>query len=265
MRSISMKRVCGALLVLFLLLLCAQAFAAQQAGKTYQLILLRHGESVMNTKKCFSGWGDTYLTEKGTSAALKVGEFLKKEGISFDVVYTSYLSRAIKTAWMALEGMDMMWIPVYTDWRLNESSYGAFDGKTREEVVAMWSEEQVKSWELSFDMPPAPLASDDPRSPAQDPRYSAIPKDKIPQAESMKDTVVRIRAYWQEVLIPALRSGKTIMVVGHSNALRALSKCIDDTLDEKTLKQMAIPNTTPIIYTLDTNMKPISHRVLEVK
>jgi len=231
--------------------------------KTYQLVLLRHGESVMNTQKKFSGWGDTHLTEKGAAAALKVGELLKKEGFSFDAVYTSSLSRAIKTAWLALEGMEMMWIPVYTDWRLNESSYGAFDGKTREDVVAIWNEEQVKKWELSFDMPPSPLASDDPRSPARDPRYSAIPRDKIPQAESMKDTVIRIRAYWQDVLIPVISSGKTIMVVGHSNALRALSKCIDDTLDEKTLKQMQIPNSTPIIYILDTNMKPVSRRILE--
>jgi len=159
----------------------------------------------------------------------------------------------------------MMWIPVHTDWRLNESSYGAFDGKTREEAVAVWNEEQVKNWELSFDIPPPPLASDAPSSPAKDPRYKAIPKDKIPQAESMKDTVARIRAYWRDVLIPVISSGKTILVVGHSNALRALSKCIDDTLDEKTLKQMGIPNTTPIVYTLDTNMKPVSRRILDLQ
>ena len=264
------KRVCVALLVLALLLPYAQAIAVPEAakkqeGKTHQLILLRHGESVMNTQRRFSGWGDTHLTEKGVSAALKVGELLKKEGISFDAVYTSYLSRAIKTAWLTLEGMDMMWIPVHTDWRLNESNYGAFEGKTREDAVAVWNEEQVKTWEFSFDLPPPPLASDDPRSPAKDSRYSAIPNDKIPQAESMKDTVVRIGAYWQDVLIPAIRSGKTIMVVGHSNALRSLSKCIDDTLDEKTLKQLEIPNTTPIIYTLDANMKPVSRRVLDVQ
>ena len=231
--------------------------------KTYQLILLRHGESIMNTQKRTSGWGDTHLSEKGVSAGLKVGELLKKEGISIDAVYTSSLSRAIKTAWLALEGMDMMWIPVHASWRLNETEQGAFEGKTREEIVVMWNEEQVKKWESSFDMSPPPLVSDDPCSPAKDPRYSAIPRDKIPQAESMKDTLDRIRAYWQDTLIPVIKSGKTIVVVGHSNALRALSKCIDDTLDEKTLKQMPIPNTTPIIYTLDANMKPISRRVLE--
>jgi len=261
-----LKQVLGALLVLFLLLPCAQALAAsaeKREGKTYQLVLLRHGESVMNTQKRTSGWGDTHLTEKGVAAGLKVGELLKKEGISFDAVYSSCLSRAIKTAWLALEGMDMMWIPVHTNWRLNETKQGAFEGKTREEIVAMWNEERVKNWENSFDAAPPPLASDDPRSPANDPRYRAIPKNKVPQAESMKDTLDRIRAYWQDTLIPVIKSGKTIMVVGHSNALRALSKCIDDTLDEKTLKQMSIPNTMPIVYVLDANMKPISRRVLE--
>jgi len=260
------KRVCGALLTLSLLLPCAQALAAPAAekkeGKTYQLVLLRHGESVMNTQRRYSGWGDARLTEKGISAALKVGELLKNEGIAFDAVYTSYLSRAIKTAWTTLEGMDAMWVPVHPDWRLNESSYGAFEGKTREEVLSVWTEDQVKSWTVSFDTLPPPLASDDPLSPANDPRYRAIPKKKIPQAESMKDTVARIRAYWREVLIPVIKSGKNIMVVGHSNALRALSKCIDNTLDEKTLKQLDIPNTTPIIYTLDANMKLVSRRVL---
>ena len=266
----SMQRVCGALLVLILLLPYAQAFAApadakKQESKTYYVVLLRHGESVMNTQKRVSGWGDTHLTEKGVAAGLNVGKLLKKEGISLDAIYTSSLSRAIKTAWLALEGMDMMWIPVHTDWRLNETKHGAFEGKTRDELVAGWNEEQVKNWELSFDLPPPPLASDDLRNPANDPRYSAVPKDKIPQAESMKDTVVRVRAYWQDVLIPVVSSGKTIMVVGHSNALRALSKSIDDTLDEKTLKKMEIPNTTPIIYTLDANMKPVSRRVVGVQ
>jgi len=264
----SLKRVFWSLMVLGMLVLpCAyvlnaQTTAAKPEGKTYQIILLRHGESVMNTQKRTSGWGDTHLTEKGVAAGLKVGELLKKEGITVDVVHTSYLSRAIKTAWLALEGSGTMWVPVRTDWRLNETKQGDFEGKTREETVAMWSEERIKNWENSFTITPPPLAVDDPRSPASDPRYSGVSRDKLPQAESMKDTVERINAYWQSELIPALRSGKTVMVVGHSNALRSLSKCIDDSLDENTLKQMPIPNTIPIIYTLDANMKPISRRVL---
>jgi len=261
----SIKQICKTLLASALLLLShAQAASeAKQEGKTYQIILLRHGESMMNTQGRTSGWGDTHLSEKGAAAALEVGKLLKKEGISFDAIYTSYLSRAIKTAYLTLEGMDMMWIPIHTDWRLNETNQGAFEGKTRDEQVAIWGEKQVKDWELSFDMRPPLFASDDPSSPTKDLRYSAF--SNIPQTESMEDTLKRVRAYWQDVLIPAVRSGKTVMVIGHSNVLRALSKCIDDSLDVKTLKQMSIPNSAPIIYTLDADMKPVSSRVLSVQ
>ena len=233
---------------------------AEPSEKTYQVILLRHGESVMNTQKRTSGWGDTPLSEKGTAAALQTGELLKNEGVAFDVVYSSQLSRAIKTAWLALEGMGKMWIPVRTDWRLNETNQGAYEGKTRDELVAEHGEDKVKEWEDSFVLRPPAMVSDDPRNPANDPRYSGM---DVPQAESMEDTLNRIRAYWQTELVPVVRSGKTIMVVGHSNALRALSKSIDDSLDVKTLKQMPIPNNVPIIYTLDADMKPVSRRVLE--
>ena len=233
---------------------------AGAAAKTHQIILLRHGESVMNTQKRTSGWGDTHLTEKGAAAGLQVGELMKKEGVTFDEVHVSQLSRALKTAWLALEGMDKMWIPVRSDWRLNETNQGAYEGKTREEQVAEHGEETIKAWEASFTLRPPVMAADDPKNPANDARYKGI---DVPQAESMEDTLNRIRAYWQEELIPVLRSGKTVMVVGHSNALRALSKSIDDSLDTATLKQMAIPNTIPIIYTLDANLKPISRRVLD--
>jgi len=264
----NMKRVCGALFTLFLLLPCAQSIATpaatkQQEDKTYQVILLRHGQSYMNVERRTSGWGDTHLTEAGRAAGLKVGELMKKEGVTFDAIYTSYLSRAIRTAWLALEGMDMMWIPVHTDWRLNETKHGAFEGKTRAENVTAWGEEKVNSWEATFNMRPPSLEANDPRNPANDPRYSAF--QDIPQVESMEDTLVRVRAYWQNVLIPAMRSGKTIMVVGHTNVLRVLSKSIDDTLDVNTLRQMDIPNTVPIIYTLDANMKPVSRRLLGVQ
>jgi len=232
-------------------------------AKTHTIILLRHGESVMNTQKRTSGWGDTHLTEKGVAAGLKVGELLKNEGISFDVIYTSCLSRAIKTAWLTLEGMDKMWIPVHPNWRLNETNQGAYEGKTREEQVEEYGEETIKAWEASFTARPPEMAKNDPKNPASDVRYASVADDVLPQAESMEDTLKRIRCYWQEVLVPELRSGKTVMVVGHSNALRSLSKSIDDTLDEATLKQMSIPNTLPIIYTLDADMKPISRRVVE--
>ena len=257
-----LKRTCGALLVLSLLLLCAQALvtAAEAQEGIYTVILLRHGQSYMNVERRVSGWGDTRLTEAGRAAGFKVGELMKREGVTFDAIYTSYLARAIKTAWLALEGMDMMWIPVHTDWRLNETEHGAFEGRTREENVAAWGEDKVNNWEATFDMPPPPLVPGVP-SPADDLRYSAF--SNIPKAESMEDTLVRVRAYWEEVLIPAMRSGKTIVVVGHTNVLRVLSKCIDDTIDINTLRHMNIPNTVPIIYTLDSNMRPVSRRVVE--
>ena len=265
MKKLFMERAGKSLTVIALLLLvCMQATsgpAAEKRGKgAYQVILLRHGESVMNTQSRTSGWGDTHLTEKGAAAGLAVGKLLKHEGISFDAVYSSSLSRAIKTAWLTLEGMDKMWIPVHTDWRLNETNHGAFEGKTRQEQVAGWGEELVAKWEAGFNVLPPLLASNDSNNPANDPRYKGIPN--IPQGESMEDTLKRIKTYWQKELIPVLRSGKTIMVVAHSNALRCLSKSIDDSLDTATLKKMAIPNTAPIIYTLDANMKPISRQVL---
>ena len=234
------------------------------AEKTHQIILLRHGESVMNTQKRTSGWGDTRLSEKGAAAGIQAGELLKKEGITFDAIYASRLSRAIETAWLALQGMDKMWIPVKTDWRLNETNQGAYEGKTREEQVAMSGEEKIKEWEESYDIAPPAFAAGASESPTNDPRYNAV-KNEIPETESMKDTVARINGYWNDVLVPTLKSGKTVMVVGHSNALRSLSKSIDNTLEEKTLKQLPIPNTTPVIYTLDADMKPISRKVLEAK
>ena len=241
----------------------AENAAGRSDKTTHTIILLRHGESVMNTQKRTSGWGDTYLTEKGVAAGLKVGELLKNEGVKFDAIHTSYLSRAIKTAWLALEGMGAMWVPVNTTWRLNETNQGAYEGKTRDEQVAEFGEETIRAWESSFTLRPPEMAANDPMNPAGDPRYAAF--GNIPQSESMEETLARIRAYWLEVLVPELKAGKTVMVVGHSNALRSLSKSIDDSLETATLKKMDIPNTLPIVYTLDADMKPISRRVLEAK
>ena len=261
-----MKYMCGLLVCLFLALpvlpASAAAPVAKPGGETYRLVLLRHGESVWNKENRFTGWADVPLTEKGMVGAFKAGELMKKEGLSFDEVHTSYLGRAIKTAWLALEALDTMWIPVHVDWRLNERSYGDLEGKTREEVTAASGAEQVKIWRRSFDVPPPPLADDDPRSPVRDSRYRAIPRDQIPRAESLKDVIARSQPYWDSVLVPAIRSGRNIMVVGHSTALRALSKCIDPDLDETALQKLEIPNSTPIIYILDAHLKPISRTVL---
>lgn len=258
-----MKRLCAVLMCLFVVLAAAPVHAAE-AGKTHTLVLLRHGESTWNKEGRFTGWSNIPLTAKGEAGAFKAGEIMKKEGLSFDEVYTSYLNRAIKTAWLALEGLDEMWVPVHADWRLNERSYGDLEGKTRKEVTEARGEEQVKIWRRSFDVPPPPLSYDDARSPAKDPRYKALPKGAIPQSESLKDVIARSQPYWDSVLVPALKAGRTIMVVGHSTALRALSKCIEPGLDEKALQKLEIPNSTPIVYILDADMKVVSRTVLAV-
>ncbi len=243
----------------------ALAADAQREGKTFQLVLLRHGESVQNTQKRASGWSNTPLTQNGIAGASAAGELMKKEGIALSAVYTSSLNRAIKTAWVALESMDRMWIPVKPTWRLNETYEGAFEGTTEEERIAMAGREKAENWKGGFEALPPPLPFSDPKSPANDPRYDAVPKGEFTDGESMKDTLVRIRSYWEKTLIPALKSGETIMVTGHGNILRALSRCLDDTLDEKTLKGMPMPNSTPIVYTLDADMKVISRKVLDGK
>ena len=265
----NIKQACGALLALILLLPCAQALAApaaaqKQEGKTYQVVLLRHGQSNMNVANEYSGWSDAYLTEAGIAGGLKAGELMKKEGLAFDAVYTSFLKRAIQTAWLALQGLDMMWVPVHTDWRLNESNYGAFEGKSPEGMRAIWSEEQIKKWQASYDISPPPLSINDPKSPVNDARYSHVPKFQLADSESLEATFARVNAYWQHVIIPAMKSGQTrIMVVSHSNALRALSMSIDPEINKDTVTKLRIANTTPIIYTLDADMKPISRRMLE--
>ena len=235
--------------------------SAAVPGKTYTLVLLRHGESLWNKEDRFTGWSDVPLTEKGEAGALKAGKLLKAEGLSFDTVHTSYLGRAIKTTWLALEGMEQMWLPVQKDWRLNERSYGALEGKTRKEAAASSSEEQVKIWRRSFDVPPPPMAYDDPRSPTKDPRYQAVPRQQIPQAESLKDTIARVKPYWQNELVPQIRSGKKVLVVAHSTLLRALVANFSAMTPEE-LQKFEIPNSVPLVFELDSNLKPVSHRVL---
>lgn len=230
-------------------------------GKTYTLVLLRHGESLWNKEDRFTGWSDVPLTEKGEAGALKAGKLMKAEGLSFDQVYTSYLSRAIKTTWLSLEGMEAMWLPVQKDWRLNERSYGALEGKTRKAATEESGAEQVKIWRRSFDVPPPPMSYDDARSPAKDPRYKDVPRASIPQSESLKDTIARVKPYWQNELVPQIRSGKKVMVVAHSTLLRALVASFS-TMTPDELQKFEIPNTVPLVFQLDHDMKPVSHRAL---
>ena len=259
------------LLVLVLLLLPLGYAAARPAAESQavnvqpnvqpgQVILLRHGQSFMNVEARVSGWGDTYLTDAGRAAGIAVGELMKREGVTFDAVYTSYLARAIKTSWLALEGMDKMYVPVFKSWRLNETEHGAFEGRTRAENTAAFGEETVNKWLSSYDVPP-PRLTRGTSSPRDDQRYDRD-RNLIPEGESILDTYNRVKAYWNEVLAPAVRSGQTIMVVGHTNVLRVLSKVIDETIEFSDLTQLNIPNTVPIIYTFDVNLRPIERRVL---
>jgi len=260
----SMRRT---LLVLVLLLLPLAYAIARPAAESQtaneqpgQVILLRHGQSFMNVESRVSGWGDTYLTDAGRAAGIAVVELMKREGVTFDAVYTSYLARAIKTSWLALEGMDMMYVPVFKSWRLNETEHGAFEGRTRAENVATFGDERVSQWLASYNVPPPRLAPGT-SSPRDDRRYDGF-RNVIPEAESIQDTYNRVKAHWDEVLAPAVRSGQTIMVVGHTNVLRVLSKVIDETIEFSELTQLNIPNTVPIIYTFDANLKPVERRVL---
>jgi 2,3-bisphosphoglycerate-dependent phosphoglycerate mutase len=260
----SMRRALLAL-VLFLLPLTyaiARGAAESQAANVQpgQVILLRHGQSFMNVESRVSGWGDTHLTDAGRAAGIAVGELMRREGISFDAVYTSYLARAIKTSWAVLEAMDMMYVPVYKGWRLNETEHGAFEGRTREENVAAFGEEIVSQWLASYNVRPPRLASGTP-SPRDHRRYDRF-RNEIPEAESILDTYNRVKAHWDDVLAPAVRSGQTIMVVGHTNVLRVLSKIIDETIEFSELTQLNIPNTVPIIYTFDANLKFVERRII---
>lgn len=255
-----MKRLLGTLLCLFALSLLGTMSSA--AEKTYQLVLLRHGESTWNKEHRFTGWADVPLTEKGENGAFRAGELMKEAGLSIDAVYTSRLGRAIKTAWLALEGMERMWVPVNNVWWLNERCYGDLEGKTYDEVTADKGEEQMKIWRRSFDVPPPPFPKGDPRSPLADARYSDVPPFLLPEGESLELVIARLEPYWNTVLVPEIYSGRKIMIAGHSTALRALSKHIDPSLDEEALSKLEISNSTPIVYILDENLRPVSRTVL---
>lgn len=239
------------------------SYAVQAEETVYKLILLRHGESQWNLEKRFTGWSDIDLTDKGRAGALKAGELLKKEGVAIDEVHTSKLKRAIETAQLAQKGMSAEWLPISKYWRLNERCYGDLEGKKRSDVAKEFGDDQVKVWRRSFDVPPPALSVEDPRSPVKDPRYTDLDPRVIPAGESLKDVIARVGPYWADQLYPAIKSGKTVLVVGHSTNLRALSSWIEPNLDEKALQKLEIGNSKPIIYELDKNMKLLSRKVLK--
>ncbi len=226
-----------------------------------KIVLLRHGESIWNKENRFTGWTDVDLSEKGVSEAHKAGKALKDGGFVFDAAYTSVLRRAVKTLWIALEDMDLMWISVHNSWRLNERHYGALQGLNKSETASKYGEDQVLVWRRSYDVPPPALEKGDPRSPANDPRYKDLDKKDIPLTECLKDTVARFLPYWHETIAPAVKSGKRVIIAAHGNSLRALVKYLDGVSD-KDIVGLNIPTGLPLVYELTDDLKPIKNYYL---
>lgn len=226
-----------------------------------KIVLLRHGESTWNQENRFTGWTDVDLSEKGLKEAQKAGEVLKKEGFVFDIAFTSVLKRAIRTLWITLDKMDLMWIPVQHSWRLNERHYGALQGLNKAETANKYGEEQVLVWRRSYDVPPPALEKTDERYPGNDPRYKDLDEKDIPLNESLKSTVDRFIPYWHEVIAPTIKSGKKVIIAAHGNSLRALVKYLDNISDEEIIS-LNIPTGIPLVYELDDDLKPIKHYYL---
>ena len=227
----------------------------------YKLVLLRHGESTWNKENRFTGWTDVDLTEKGREEALQAGRLIKAEGLSFDVAYTSVLKRAIRTCWITLDELDLLWIPMPRSWRLNERHYGALQGLNKAETAARHGEEQTLIWRRSYDAPPPPLTLDDPRHPAKDPRYALLPPADLPLTESLKDTVARFLPYWDDTIAPAIRAGQRVLIAAHGNSLRALIKHLDR-ISDTDIVELNIPTGIPLVYELDEHLNPLRRRYL---
>jgi 2,3-bisphosphoglycerate-dependent phosphoglycerate mutase len=222
----------------------------------YKLVLLRHGESEWNRDNRFTGWTDVDLTEAGCREARAAGDLLKREGYAFDIAYTSVLKRAIRTLWIALDAMDLMYLPVVHSWRLNERHYGALQGLNKAETAARFGEQQVLIWRRAYAIAPDPLAPDDPRWPGNDPRYKHLKPGEIPATECLKDTVARVVPFWNDSIAPAIARGRRVLVSAHGNSLRALIKFLDNVSDEK-IVELNVPTARPLVYELDPSLKPI--------
>jgi 2,3-bisphosphoglycerate-dependent phosphoglycerate mutase len=227
----------------------------------YKVVLLRHGESVWNKENRFTGWTDVDLSEKGIEEAITAGKIMKEKGFIFDIVFTSVLLRALRTTWLALEQMDLLWIPEQKSWRLNERHYGALQGLNKAETAEKHGEEQVLIWRRSYDIPPPELEKSDPRYPGHESRYQDLDEKDIPKTESLKDTVARFLPYWHEVMAPTIKSGKRVLISAHGNSLRALVKYLDNMTDEAIIA-LNIPTGVPLVYELDQDLKPITHYYL---
>jgi 2,3-bisphosphoglycerate-dependent phosphoglycerate mutase len=227
----------------------------------YKLVLIRHGESLWNKENKFTGWTDVDLSEKGVGEARRAGELMKAEGYSFDMAFTSVLKRAIRTLWLALDEMDMMWIPVERSWRLNERHYGDLQGYNKSEMAKKVGDEQVLIWRRSYDIAPPAIEINDERHPSKDRRYNVVPANELPSTESLALTVDRIMPLWNEKIAPEIKSGKNVLIAAHGNSLRALVKYLDNVSEEDILK-LNIPTGVPLVYELDEDIKPIKHYYL---
>lgn len=219
-------------------------------------MLVRHGQSDWNLKNLFTGWTDVDLTPQGTEEARQAGQTLKAQGFCFDIAYTSVLTRAIKTLWLILSEMELVWIPVERSWRLNERHYGALQGLNKAETAAKHGADQVKIWRRSYDIPPPPLESDDARHPVHDPRYHKLDPRELPATESLKSTLERVKPYWEDRIAPDLLTGRDVLVSAHGNSLRALAKMLED-ISEKDIVEFNIPTGVPRVYELDGSLRPI--------
>jgi len=226
-----------------------------------KIVLLRHGESIWNKENRFTGWTDVDLSAKGIKEAQKSGEVMKKEGYVFDIAYTSVLKRAIRTTWLVLDKMDLMWIPTINSWRLNERHYGALQGLNKKEMAKKYGAEQVFAWRRSFDAQPPALAANDPAQPAKDPRYANLLEEQLPATESLKDACDRVVPFLVSDILSAVKEGKRVLVSAHGNSLRAVVKYLDNVSDEEIAK-VNIPTGAPLVYELDESLKPVRHYYL---
>ena len=225
------------------------------------LILLRHGQSEWNLANLFTGWVDVDLTDTGVAQARQGGQLLKEAGFTFDVAYTSVLKRAIRTLWHVQDEMDLMWIPVRNEWRLNERHYGALSGLNKAETARKYGDDQVLVWRRSYDTPPPALEPTDERASFNDPRYANVPREQVPLSECLKDTVARVMPLWNESIAPDIKSGKRVVIAAHGNSIRALVKYLDQISDDD-IVGLNIPNGTPLVYELDADLRPLRHYYL---
>jgi len=228
---------------------------------SYELVLLRHGQSTWNLENRFTGWVDVDLSEKGVEEAQRAARWLHEEGWAFDRAFTSFLKRAIRTLWITLDGLDQMWVPVERYWELNERHYGGLTGLDKQKSVEDFGEKQVHEWRRSYDVRPPAMDRDDPRHPRFDRRYVKVPPERLPDTECLKDCLARVLPCWEQHVAPRVRAGERVLVAAHGNSLRALVKHLDDVSDDE-ISDLNIPTGFPLVYELDEDLKGRSHRYL---